>query len=656
VDPSQAVAATGERRGTSSHLQFVGCRRHAAAVAVVIVAALALSACGSSSSGGTGSAASRSLAHPGVYGTLPPAGTPSQGGTITYGQLSGLTPNYIFPITPSGNASTINYQWQQMMYLPLYNNLAYGSSPGIKYGLSLAAKPVFSDGDKTVTIQLKKGFKWTNGDPVDAQDLLFDIALIKAGVAESAANWASFTPGYFPQSLASISATGPYTVVMHLKRTFNPGFFLNDELGLNVFPLPSQAWNVASAGGPHLNWNIPANAKKIYDYLGKAGGQVGDFATNPLWKVADGPFVLSAFSPVTSSWTANVNPSYGGSPKPHLDSIQGVTYTGITPMLNAMRTKSLDIGSVDFSQLTDVDSLKSQGYSAFGQPDFGWAGVIWNFEDKTGHFNKIVSQLYFRQAMAMLEDEPAIVAGIFHGAGGLAYGPIPSVPSTPFTPSNSVKPAYPYNPAKAVSILKAHGWHVVPNGQTTCANPGTGSDQCGAGIPKGTPLSFTWYTETAASAPFVALTDEAITSEAKQAAGINVSLFQKTFNYIASNLNDPDPSVAKYINTWGVEDFDGYTDNAYPTQNSIFNTGGSFNSGGYHDPKMDQLINASVYGSNPNAVTQEAAYEAEAQPALFEPNSDLIFAVSNRVGGPPESYVSLTQYGFWPQFWWVNKK
>lgn len=42
---------------------------------------------------------------------------------------------------------------------------------------------------------------------------------------------------------------------------------------------------------------MPANAKKIYDYLNKVGGQVGTFGTNPLWKIADGPFVLSSFSP-----------------------------------------------------------------------------------------------------------------------------------------------------------------------------------------------------------------------------------------------------------------------------------------------------------------------------------------------------------------------
>ena len=92
---------------------------------------------------------------------------------------------------------------------------------------------------------------------------------------------------------------------------------------------------------------------------------------------------------------------------------------------------------------------------------------------------------------------------------------------------------------------------------------------------------------------------------------------QKTFNYISTNFNDADPSVAKFTNTWAVENFSGYVDSPYPTQNSIFNTGGSFNSGAYTDPKMDQLINASVFGTDPNAVTKEASYETEALPGAL---------------------------------------
>jgi peptide/nickel transport system substrate-binding protein len=627
-------------------------RRRLLAAALMAISALALAACGGGSSGSS----SGSLTQPGLYGKLPSAGTATHGGSITFGVLNGNTVNYLFPVVPSGDASTYNYNVEQSMWVPLYNNSTYGSTPGINYSLSLANKPVFSDGNKTITLTLKQGYKWSNGQPVVAKDVLFDIALIKAAVHESAANWASYTPGYFPDSLASIKASGKYTVVMHLKRAFNPGFFLNNQLALNLYALPSSAWNVTSPNGPHLDWTVPANAKKIYDYLGKAGGHVGTFGTNPLWKIVDGPFVLSSFSPVTASFTMKANPSYGGHPKPYVHSIQSVTYTGITPMLNAMRTGTLDIGTVDFSQLTNVSSLKNAGYRVFGLPDFGWAGDIWNFEDKTGHFDKIVKQLYFRQAMAHLVNERAIIAGIFHGAAGFAYGPVPAVPKTPYVPSDSIHPPYPYDPAKAVALLKSHGWHVVPNGTTTCANPGTGPNQCGAGIPKGTPISFTWYTLNSASGPYIPLTDEAITSEAKQAAGINISLHQETFNYVASNFNDPDPSVAKFINKWGVENFNGYTDSPYPTQNSIFNFPGSFNSGGYRDAKMNQLIQASVFGSDPKAVTKEASYEAKALPALFLPNADYIWAVSKRVGGAPASYLSLTQYAFWPQFWWVNKK
>ena len=74
-----------------------------------------------------------SLNAPGLYGKLPPAGTPTHGGTITYGVLNGNTPNYIFPIVPSSYASTYNYNVQQAMWLPIYNNSAYGTSPGIDY-------------------------------------------------------------------------------------------------------------------------------------------------------------------------------------------------------------------------------------------------------------------------------------------------------------------------------------------------------------------------------------------------------------------------------------------------------------------------------------------------------------------------------------------
>ncbi len=73
--------------------------------------------------------------------------------------------------------------------------------------------------------------------------------------------------------------------------------------------------------------------------------------------------------------------------------------------------------------------------------------------------------------------------------GHTDYGPVPSQPTSFATPYE-IKGPWPYNPGKAVSMLKSHGWDVKPNGVSTCASPGTGPSNCGAGIKAGAKLEF----------------------------------------------------------------------------------------------------------------------------------------------------------------------
>ena len=310
------------RRGSARHVvvpQFASRRRHAVAPRWSSSRRSRWVPVASSSSGGAGgSAATGSIAAPGLYGKLPPAGTPTQGGTITYGQLNGQTPNYIFPITPSGNASTYNYQWQQMMYLPLYNNQAYGSSPGINYGLSLANEARVQrwrqDRHDPAEAGLQVEQRRARRRPGPAVRRRADqgrgrrerrqLGLVHAGLLPS-------EPGERQRDAVQ------YTVVMHLKRAFNPGFFLNDQLALE--PLPASQPSLERRLGGRTAPELERPGQREEDLrLPRQGGRTGrDFGTNPLWKIADGPFVLSSFSPVTASWTAEGNPSYGGSPKPY---------------------------------------------------------------------------------------------------------------------------------------------------------------------------------------------------------------------------------------------------------------------------------------------------------------------------------------------------
>jgi len=653
--PPRQVAAPRSRR-----LLLVG--------ALVAALAVAVAGCGSSGNGGsssqsgTTSNANKAAAGLGtvIYGTLPPVGTPKPGGTITQGQLTGQTPLYILPLVPGAQSSTGTDELVTSLYMPLYGG-PVGARPEVNYGISAASgPPVPSNGDKTYTITLKPGLKWSNGQPVDANDVIFGIDLLKAAVKESVANWGQYVAGQFPDSVVSATAKGTDSVVVNLNKAYNPGYFLYNQLSdtnYGLYPMPSTAWNIAATGGPHLNYAIPANAKKIYDYLNKQGGSVASFGTSPLWKVSDGPFTLTSFSTTNSSFVLTTNPTYGGTPKSQASAVDVNTYTSYTAELNAIRSGSLDVMvGLDPSQLAQAPSLKPQGIDVFGGPSWGWFGGELNFKDTTDHFDKVIAQLYVRQALDELINQPGIIAGVYKGAAVPAYGPTPSAPTSPYAPASATTPTYPYSPTAAVALLKSHGWKVVPNGTTTCASAGTGAADCGAGIPAGTPLSFTWANQPQQVSSVGALESEAFASEAKQAAGVNVELQTKPFNFLISNYNDASPAAVKYTNDWGVNNYGGLFMDYYPTQEGVWNTGAAFNTGDFSDPTANQLMTASVFGTNPDAVKTEAQYFAKTLPVLFFPDQDYLLAVnSTKVGGASDGWTTMTQQQFFPQYWYPVK-
>jgi peptide/nickel transport system substrate-binding protein len=625
-------------------------RRGLGVSAAVIAGSIVLAACGgsSSNSGGTKGVSSTH----GLYGALPAsAGSPTSGGTLTFAQLQGSTPTYIMPIVPAADESVYVVDFfQDEMYEPLFSS-PVSSTPSIDFGLSIADKPVFSNGDKTVTINMKKGYTWSNGAPVDANDVVFNIDLIKAAVKESAANFGAYTPGLFPDNVSSVTATSKYQVTLTVTKKYNPSWYLYDQLS-SITPMPSTDWNIASAGGAHLDYTVPANAKKIYNYLNGEASKIAQWQNTSIWQDVDGPFKLKTFSATNGQYTQVVNPKYSGPDKPHVAALEGLVYTGITPLINAEKTGAVDIGTIDPSQLGQVSTVKSAGNSVFGYPDFGWTAAFINFKDKTDDFDKVIAQLYARQALDHLEDQPAYVTGILKGAGGQGYGPVPAVPTTQFTPKNATTAPYPYSVSAASKLLSSHGWKVVPNGTSTCQKPGTGAGECGAGIPKGTPFEFTWAYLTPSTVVTQSLESESVASQAAK-VGIKINLVSKAFNFLVSNYDDL--SSPQNDKDWGVSYFGGFTDDIYPTQNSIFNTTGSYDFGGYSNATTDKLINDSVYSPNPDAVTQEAAQETSNVAALFFPNPDLIYAVNNKVGGPPGAFAALTQYGLDAQDMWIKK-
>src|ERR1700722_13308538 len=577
-------------------------RRLATVGALLAAATLLLASCSSTNKPSSNPSSQNS----GQFGTLPgPHGTPTEGGTVTIEESPGSVPTYIMPIEPEQDFSVFNssqfddFMWRPLWWVPL------GDTPAIDYSQSIASgPPTFSDGSKVATIDLKSGWKWSDGQPVTSTDVAFFIDIAKAAVEISPDNFGAFTPGEFPQDVVSISTPNPTRLVVTLNKSFNQNFQFLNQL-ISIIPMPAHAWSKTSANGPIVDFTNPPNAKAIYNYLNKASSPLSTYGSNPLWQTVDGPYKIQSFDPSTDGNTLVVNRNYSGPVKPHITEIDNVAFTSYAAEFNELLTGNVDVGPVDFSDFAQVKTLENDGYNVWGYPDFGFDYVPYNFLDKTGDFNHIIAQLYIRQALAHLQDESAVInsKGIFDGAAGLAYGPVPAVPQSPFAPSNALTNPYPFSISTASQLLSSHGWNVVPGGTTTCKDAGTASNECGAGIPAGTPL--TWNLIYATQPTNLGTQCEAWASNAKQ-VGITMNLSSKTFNYIVENLADSADTGTD--NQWAMQDYGGDTMELYPTTDTIFNTTGSFNEGGYSDSKANALINASVYSSNPNAVQNEISY------------------------------------------------
>lgn len=609
---------------------------------LTVVGVTALAACAKSS---TNSSQTQKVS--GFAGIPAPATTHKAGGTVTFGMAAGATPTYIFPVIPGANSSVYTASFfQNQMFLPMWQTPVQDKLD-VNYAISLAAKPVFSDNNKTVTINMKTNFKWSDGQPVDAQDAIFFIDEVAAAVKISPANYGNFSAGFFPQNIVSATAVSKYVLQIKFNKSYNPGYLFLDQL-LLITPMPSTAWNIDKVGGPHLDFTKPANAAKIYKFLNAQALKLSTYATNPLWQDVDGPFHLTAFNPSTDANTMVPNPSFSGH-KPSISKFQEVAFTSDDAEYNALRSGQLTFGLVPSTDYPQIPTLKKQGFNVFGNDELGWDYLLFNFKDKTNHWDKIIGQLYVRQALAHLIDLNGYISGIFHGFAGYADGPVPASPASPFTPSNALKAVYAYDPAMTKSIFAAHGWKLV-NSVQTCQSPGTGASQCGAGIPKGATMAFTLVYNN--GSPAITAEDTAFASAAKS-AGVPVTLVGKSFNFILSNYYDA--AAPANINKWAAEDFGGFSISFYPTTNTIFNTGGSFNIGDYSNPQTDSLIHQSVFGPNASAVKSEAAFIATDLPALFQPNAFHVYAWKTNLSGPQASFWEVPEFSLNPEEWYFSK-
>lgn len=613
----------------------MGIRRTWITVGAALVAAAALTGCsGGGSSGGTAVA----------------------GGTATWAEAAGANPTWIFPFIDAAHNSTSNGpQFENLMYRPLYW-FGTGDQVDLNPGLSLADPPKYQANGTKVVIDLKP-YAWSNGEKLTTGNVMFWVNMMKA----EKANWAGYTPGEFPDNMTAAQVTGPSQITLTLDHPYSSEWYTDNNLN-QITPMP-MAWDKtsdsAAAGSGGCTTDV-GKCAAVYQYLFTKSKNQSAYATDPLWQVVDGPWQLKSFSS-DGNVTFVPNKTYSGPNKPHLAQFQELPFTSDSATYNVMRDgHTVNVGHVPAADLparTDPNSPPVPANNPLGSAYqlsplyvWGWHYAVTNMANPT--VGPLFRQLYIRQALQMTIDQNTEDKVAWRGYAVPTLGPVPVVPRTKWvSPKQSQagggEGLYPFNVGKAKNLLTSHGW-ADNGGVMACAKPGTGADQCGAGIAAGQKLDVT--VEYATTYAATGQTMQQWKSDA-QGAGIAVELNPQQFNTViadATSCPQQASTCGWQIALWGSEV---YTSD--PSGDFLFLPGAASNYQSYNDPKMTELINKSLTSSDIKDFYAYEDYAAQQLPgALNVPNRYGIMAVSSTLHGvtPFNPLQTIT-----PEDWYFTK-
>ena len=592
-------------------------RRALAVGAGAVILAIAAAACGSGNGGGTSS-----------------GGQPVTGGTATYAEQPATPPNYIFPYIAGAYATTSNvFYLQALMYRPLYW-FGDNGQPTMNPSLSLAKAPVFNGRNVTITLN---HYVWSNGTPVTAQNVVFWLHMQEALPQDYGAY------SGFPANVSNIKAVSSTQLTMTMDKAYSPTWFLYNDLS-QVTPMPT-AWD-RTASGPSSCTTTLSDCAKVYAYLNAQALRVNSYVGSPLWSVVDGPWKLSAFNP-DGHITFVPNKSYSGPVKPKLAAFEEVPFTTDTAEYDVLQSASSGSQKIDVGYIPPGDvpakpagkaaggnPLASKGYNLSPLYPWGISFYLMNLQSSTGN-GPVIRQLYFRQALSYLMNQQGIIDGPLRGYGTVTVGPVGSTPVTRFlSPQGRKGVPYPYNPAKAKSLLTSHGWTVVPNGVSTCADP----TLCGTGVKKGQGLSLNFIYATGTSWVDSEMTD--LQSTAAQ-VGIKLNLVPKTYNQVIAQVI-ANCVVAKTPCNWDMANYGtGFTfaPDYLPTGEVLFKCDAIGDSGGFCDSTNDALINKTLTSGNLSYMYAWQNYLAPRLPVIWQPDGaySLTEVAGNLRGVNPQS-------------------
>jgi peptide/nickel transport system substrate-binding protein len=458
---------------------------------------------------------------------------------------------------------------------------------------------------------------------VDARSVMFFLNMYRADPTA----YCGYNPKFaIPDQVRSVSGRAD-SVTITFSAPVNPTWLLDNYLS-QITPMPD-VWDRTSpthragcATGAFGTVATKNACTAVVAYLAAQGSLTSTFA-KPFWQSGvDGPWRLSAFDAAGNA-TFMANTRYSGPQRAQVHKFQEVAYTSALAEQADLKAGRLSVGYLDPAVL----SSPAPGPGRAG-PNWGplastytmQVGTPWAFNYAALNFSsadpqsQAINQLYVRQALQLSVDQTTLIQDAFNGYASAIDSPLP--PGTPASLARPVANPYPYDPAAAAALLASHGW-TLSGAVLTCASPGTGASQCGAGISAGYALTFNVVV--AGNSPALS---SMVNAEATiwRSLGIGVTVMTASFDTVVGDCQGGSGfEICEWGTGWSYEP--GY----YPSGDALFSPGGPFNVGSYNDAKMTTLIGASIRG--PGTLTSYAQYAARQLPVLYQPQANVVVEI-----------------------------
>ncbi len=289
--------------------------------------------------------------------------------------------------------------------------------PELAVAIPTQANGGISRDGKTITYHLRRGVKWSDGEPFDADDVVFSI-----GVVLNPANNEVSRDGW--DLIQKIDEPDKYTVVLHMKQPlagFEYAFF--GSAGANPCVLPKHLL----AQYPSIN-DVPYNALPVgigpFKYASWKRGESVEMVRNPYY--------------------------FRGQPK--LERVVFKVIPDRNTVVTQLQTHEIDMWTpVAANFIPRIRAIP--GIKLLVQPGYFFGHLDFNVQ------RPAMRDPAVRRALRLATDRKTLLDKIAHGIGTLQESMI-----SPANPYHHDVPFVAFDPAKANALLDGAGWKRGPDG------------------------------------------------------------------------------------------------------------------------------------------------------------------------------------------------